>query len=68
MSVTSLLAAAAFAAGFAWGFTSPKRYCHQSTKQARAFGNRLASGIVNAMVLAAIVFVVAYAVFGPGPT
>ena len=63
MTVTLLFAAGAFTAGFAWGFRTPRRYCHLSTDQAKAFGNRFSNGLINGAILGGIVGVVASMAF-----
>lgn len=64
--MTLFMVAVAFSVGFAWGFKSPKRYCHQGTEEANAFGNRLANGVINGAVLAAVAAILALIVFGSG--
>jgi hypothetical protein len=66
LSTTLILAAVAFAAGFAWGFMRPAGYCHLSTAQRHAFANRAGSGLINGVVFAGIVGVIAYIAFGSG--
>lgn len=65
MTTTIILATVAFVVGFALGFRHPASYCHLSTEQRRGFGNRASSGLINGVVLAAIVGVIAYVAFGP---
>lgn len=68
MNTTLILAALAFAVGFAWGFRKPAGYCSMSREQQHGFMNRCGSGLINGIVLAAITAGLAYIVFGSGLT
>ncbi|GAB6053504.1 hypothetical protein JCM17960_23240 [Magnetospira thiophila] len=66
MSTTLIIAAVAFAVGFAWGYRRPAGYCHLSSEQRRAFRNRASSGLINGIVLAGVVGLIAYLGFASG--
>ena len=59
-NIATIFAAFGFVAGFSLGFIRPKRYCHQSTEQSKAFGNRLGSGLINGCVMAGISAAIGY--------
>ena len=64
MSIVLTLMATGFLIGFAWGFKSPATYCHLGTEGAKSFGNRLGSGLINGVVVGAIVGLLSYFAFG----
>ncbi|CCQ72882.1 hypothetical protein [Magnetospira sp. QH-2] len=66
MGTIVIFAAAAFAVGFAWGFRRPAGYCHLSTVQRHALPNRASSGLINGVVFAGIVGVIAAIAVGSG--
>lgn len=64
MSVQLILAAIGFLVGFFWGFRSPANYCHLGTEGAKAFGNRLSSGLINGVIVGAIVGLLSFFALG----
>ena len=64
MEVFLILMASGFIVGFAWGFKSPANYCHLGAEGAKAFANRLGSGIINGVIVGGIVGVLSYVAFG----
>jgi hypothetical protein len=64
MSEAMIATAVAFLVGMTWGFRKPAGYCRMSTDERQGFSNRMSSGIINGVVLGAIVFIIAIIVFG----
>ena len=63
MSAAVIATVVGFLVGMAWGFRRPAGYCNMSTDERQGFSNRVSSGVINGVVLGAIVFIIAINVF-----
>jgi hypothetical protein len=64
MSASVIMTVAALTIGFIWGYRKPAGYCRMSTAEQQGMSNRLWSGLINAVVVGGLVFIITAILLG----
>jgi hypothetical protein len=64
MSEIVIITALASVVGMVWGYRKPAGYCRMSTAEQQGMSNRLWSGLINAVVVGGLVFIVTAILLG----